>query len=288
MNTLSIIIVNWNTKELTLQTIKSIEDHPPQVPFEIILVDNHSSDDTVAAVRRQFPQVHIIENDDNFGFGKANNIGMAAASGQYLLLLNSDTIVHPDALQQLVAYLDAHPSVMMVGPRLLNADGSFQKACRRSLPRPLESALYLFGLNKIFPKSKLATRYKNESVDPLLSGPTEAISGAAMCFRRAVFDMLGGFDEQFFMYAEDLDLCKQVQDQGWQIYYLSDAVITHLGGESSKQVKAPMAHFFYDTMWLYYKKHFSTRHHRGLRWMVWCGIFMKKYLTLMRIWLKRQ
>ena len=253
---LSIIIVNWNTRELTKQTLQTLFDTTRGMDLEVFVVDNASQDNSVEMIEKKFPHVQLIKNNDNLGVGKANNQALAMATGEYLMLLNSDVIVHNGAMQQLVKYLDTHKDVMMVGPKLLNEDGTFQHACRRSLPDPVKAFRYLFGIDRLSKKKKT---YKRLHDDPNVTEPVEALSGAAMMFRREVYEKIGGLDDEtFFMYGEDLDFCKRVKDSGWKTVYVHSAEITHLGGQSSKKRRTASIDNFYDAMWRYYQKHFAN------------------------------
>lgn len=276
---LSVIIVNWNTKELTKQSLQTLFDTTTDIEKEVFVVDNASSDGSVEMIEKNFPQVQIIKNTDNLGFGKANNQALEQAKGEYLMLLNSDVIVHAGAIQALVKYLDTHQDVMMVGPKLLNEDGTFQHACRRSLPDPAKAFRYLFGFDRI---SKRRSSYKRLHDDPNITEPAEALSGAAMMFRRKVYEQIGGLDaETFFMYGEDLDFCKRVQDKGWKTVYVHTAEITHLGGQSSKKRRSASIDNFYDAMWCYYQKHFSY-HPCLFRRIIFIGIrFRHRYAQMM-------
>ncbi|HYE60325.1 MAG TPA: glycosyltransferase family 2 protein [Candidatus Kapabacteria bacterium] len=278
---LSLIVVNWNTVDLLRQTLRSVVSTGITDSYELIVIDNHSADESVDMVRNEFPEVTLIVNSENRGFSKANNQGMAIAKGEYLCLLNSDTIVKEGAIQTLVHYLDTHPDVMMVGPRLLNADGSFQHSCRRRLPTPTNSFYHLFGFAALFPNHKKITAYKQYAEDPNSTGSVEAISGAAMMFRRHVYETIGGLDEQFFMYGEDLDFCKRVKDKGWKTVYVADAVIVHLNGGSSKKRRRASIMNFYDAMWLYYKKHFKETHPFPVQAIIWLGIHVRKQIALL-------
>ncbi len=269
---ISVIIVNWNTKDLLKQTVSSLLAST-SLPLEVIVVDNASTDGSIEMIKEEFPQIVHLVNTENLGFGKANNQGMAKATGEVFFLLNSDTIVHTHAVDTLYAYLQEHQEVGMVGPKLLNADGTFQHACRRRLPNPLNSFLYLSGIGKIFPRSEVMNAYKMQAESPDISGPVEAISGAAMCFRRSVYAATGGFDERFFMYGEDLDLCKMTHDNGFPIHYVHTAVITHLGGQSSKRSRLKSLFNFYEAMWLYYDKHYRTGHPWIIRQLIRGGIW---------------
>lgn len=277
---LSIILVNWNTKDLTYDALVSIFDQTKNIEFEVIVVDNNSGDGSVEMIKKEFPQVILIVNKENRGFGKANNQGLAVARGEYIMFLNTDVRVLDGAINTLVGYLDRNPSAMMVGPRLLNADMSFQYACRRNLPNPLNSFFHLFGLVKIFKHNQVINSYKQLAADPEITGPTEAISGAAMLFRRQVYEEIGGFDERFFMYGEDLDFCKRIFDKGWIVVYVSNAKIVHFGGQSSKKRRVQSLRNFYEAMWIYYKKHFSKERASILNALVWAGIQVRLVVAL--------
>jgi len=281
---LSIILINWKTRDLTRNALASIYKETAGFDFEIVVVDNNSADGSVEMIKKEFPQVVLIENKDNRGFGKANNQGLKIAQGDYLMFLNTDVVVLDGALNKLVNYLDEHTDVMMVGPRLLNKDLTFQHACRRMLPNPLNSFFHLFGLTKIFKNNKFINDYKRYAADPEVTGHTQALSGAAMMFRRQAYNEIGGFDERFFMYGEDLDFCKRVLDKGWKTVYVSEAKIIHFGGQSSGKRKTKSLINFYEAMWLYYKKHFKYNFLINLA--VWLGIKLKMALALSRNILK--
>jgi len=283
---LSIILVNWNTKDLTCGALASVFAQTRGFDFEVIVVDNNSEDGSVDMIKKDFPNVVLIENKDNRGFGKANNQGLAIARGEYLMFLNTDILLVNNAINLLVNYLDQHLDVMMVGPRLLNKDMSFQHACRRNLPNPLNSFFHLFGLVKIFTHNKTVNKYKQFDVDPEVTGPTEAISGAAMMFRRRVYEEVGGFDERFFMYGEDLDFCKRIFDRGWLIVYFSNAKIIHFGGQSSGKRKAQSLINFYEAMWIYYTKHFAAQQFAVVNSAVWFAIKIKLFIAVVANYLK--
>ena len=277
---LSIILVNWNTKEITRDALASIYRETDGFPFEVIVVDNNSQDSSVEMIKKEFPLVRLIENDDNKGFGKANNQGLKIATGEYLMFLNTDVIVLDKAINKLVDYLDQHPDVMMGGPRLLNKDLTFQHACRRMLPNPTNSFFHLFGFAKIFKKNKFINDYKQYNSNPDITGQTQALSGAAMLFRRQVYEEIGGFDEVFFMYGEDLDFCKRVLDKGWKTMYISNAKIIHFGGQSSDKRRVKSLINFYQAMWVYYKKYFYSKHNFIFNGIVWLGIKLKMVASL--------
>ncbi|MEI6288228.1 MAG: glycosyltransferase family 2 protein, partial [bacterium] len=190
---LSIIILNWNTKDLLKQAIQSIYKETNGFDFEIIVADNGSTDGSKEMITTEFPQVVPLDNKTNLGFAKGNNAGLKVAKGDYLMLLNSDVIVSDQAINKLVDYLDNNKNINLAGPRLLNKDGSFQDSCRRRLPNPWNSFIYLSGLSFLFGQNN-SYRPKNIGNEQEI-GEAEAISGAAMIFRRQVYDQLGGLDE---------------------------------------------------------------------------------------------
>ncbi len=275
---LSVIFVNWKTPDLTRNAVVSVYKETAGFDFEVIVVDNNSGDGSVEMIKKEFPQATLIANNDNRGFGKANNQGLKIAKGEYLMFLNTDVIVLDGALNKLVSYLDQHADVMMVGPRLLNKDLTFQHACRRMLPNPTNSFFHLFGLTKIFKNNKHVNEYKQYASDPEVTGPSEALSGAAMMFRRQVYAEIGCFDEAFFMYGEDLDFCKRVLDRGWKTVYVSGAKIIHFGGQSSGKRRTKSLINFYEAMWIYYKKHFKYNFLINL--LVWLGVQFRMAVAL--------
>lgn len=281
MRKLSIIIVNWNTADLTRQAIMSVFKETSAFEYEVIVVDNNSSDKSVEMIRSEFPSVKLIENKNNFGFAKANNQALAVAEGEYLMLLNSDTIVKNKAINILSAYLDQHPEVAMVGPKLLNGDMTFQHACRRNLPDIWNSFFHLFNLTKIFKKSLVVNNYKRYNDNPDVEERITALSGAAVMFRRSVYEKIGGLDEGFFFYGEDLDFCKRVFDQGMITMFVPSAQIIHFGGGSSKKRRTKSLFYFYNAMWIYYKKHFAQRYPFIVNWLVWFGIQFRFVVALL-------
>jgi len=232
---LSIIIVSWNVKNDLLKCLSSLQKNQPFFSFEQIVVDNKSFDGTANIVKQEFPEVALIENQINKGFAKANNQGIRQSSGQYVLLLNPDTIVHPDSLDTLVGFLDNNPDVGACGPKLLNADGTTQASVRQ-FPT-FRGALYshtICRLIGLFRSQYRKDRMKDFSYDRQTD--VDQIMGAAMMVRRSVIDEVGLMDENFFMYYEEIDLCYRIKKAGRRIVFLPDAVITHLGGRSSSQV----------------------------------------------------
>lgn len=254
---LSIIIVSWNVRPILRECLRSIYSSTPGCLFEIIVVDNASSDDSAAMVRAEFPAVTVIENADNPGFAAATNQGIRQASGDYILLLNPDTIVHPGALEAMVRELDANPSLGACGPKILNADGSIQVTAGGAAPT-FRSALYsktIFRKLGIF-RGHHHSRMKKVH-DPNVKASAEQLSGAAVMVRASVFEKIGLLDEQFFMYYEDTDLFYRMKTAGICMIYLPDACITHLGGQSTSQIPSEKRLLFLQSLFLFFRKHYG-------------------------------
>lgn len=246
---LSVVIVSWNTADILRQCLESVFAHPPAAPFDVWVVDNASTDGTVAMVQQQFPQVNLLTNPHNVGFATANNQAMRQATGDYVLLLNPDTIVHAGALQTLVHFLDTHPQTGACGARLLNADGTLQHSCYPSptLGRELLRMFHLDG----------RVRYHMEQWPTDQPRPVEALLGACILARRNLVEAIGWMDESFFMYSEEIDLCYRIARAGWQLHWVPQAEIVHLGGQSTRQVKTEMFLRLYQGKLHYMRKHYG-------------------------------
>ncbi len=255
---LSIIIVNYNVKEFLQNLLHSIDKAAQNITHEIIIVDNASDDGSIEFLQQKFPKVKLIINKENLGFGKANNIGMKIAKGRYFLLLNPDTLLSENLLQEMTTFLDKTIEAGMAGCKILNPDGTLQLACRRSFPGPWTSFCKVTGLSTLFPKRKIFAHYNLTYLDENQTYEVDAISGSFMMMRKEVYEKTGGFDEDFFMYGEDLDLCYRIQKEGYKVFYVHSAQIIHYKGESTKRSSIDDTKLFYDAMHLFVKKHFST------------------------------
>lgn len=255
---LSIIIVNYNVKEFLLNLLDSLHKAVSKFENEIIVVDNASDDGSVELVKSRFPQVKLIANKTNVGFGAANNQALEIASGKYLVLINPDTIVKEDTFTKLIDFMGSTPDAGMVGCKVLNPDGTLQLACRRSFPGPWTSFTKITGLSKIFPNSKLFAKYNLTYLNEDETYEVDAISGSFMMMTREVYQKTKGFDPQFFMYGEDLDLCYRTQKEGYKVYYVHTTEIIHYKGESTKRSSIDETKVFYDAMHLFVRKHFSS------------------------------
>jgi GT2 family glycosyltransferase len=278
---LSIVIPTYTALGWTLACLQSIREHPPTMEYEVIVVDDCSPDDSAAGVRTRFPEVRHFTNARNGGFSKTVNKGIREARGDYVLVLNSDTWVHPGALDALTGFLDAHPEVGIVGPKVLNRDQSLQKQCRRRNPTPLSALLYLSGLARLFPKNPRIAAYLMTEADENQTLEVDSVSGACMVVRRELLAHLGGFDEIYYLYGEDLDLCLRAKLAGWKVVYFPGAAITHAGGQggtAQKRMKATVE--WHRAIWIFYRTHRAPRAGLAERALVYTGIAMKGLLAI--------
>lgn len=276
---LSIIIVNFNAEKFLVECLDSICAQTKQISFDIWVVDNNSIDASVPMVQQNFPQVNLIENKENIGFAKANNQAIARCTGDYILLLNPDTLILQNAIGNVVDFMDANPTVGICGCKVLNEDRTLQLACRRSIPTPGVAFFRLTGLSKLFPKSKLTSKYNLTYIDP--NGPHEvdAVSGAFLMIRRKVVDDIGFLDERFFMYGEELDWCIRAKKAGWAVMYYPDAEIIHYKGECSKSNSRKAAFEFYRSMYLFHKKHFAENYNPIINIIIYAGILLTALMS---------
>lgn len=278
---ISVIIVSFNTRDLLRACLASMRDDLGAPWLEVIVVDNASADDSVAMVRAEFLEVQVIAHPRNVGFGPANNIGMAAARGRYFLALNSDTEVKPGALRTLVEFMDAHPDVGVAGARLLNTDGSLQLSCRR-FPSFRTVLFHRYSLlTKLFPQNRYSKEYLLSDVDHTRQMDVDWVSGACLLARADAVKQVGGFDEEFFMYAEDVDWCYRMKQGGWRVVFVPEAVVTHHIGSSTRRVPFRMIRERHRSMWLFYRKHYS----RGVALLdtgTWLGVWLRCGLMMAR------
>lgn len=283
---LSVIIVNLNTRDLLHACLRSLVPALIAGDAEVIVVDNGSSDDSCTMVTTEFPQVRLIALRENRGFAVANNLGMREARGRYFLVLNSDTEIIGDALTQICDFMDAHPDVGALGPKLLNTDGTLQYSCRR-FPSFRTALFHRYSLmTRLFPRNRFSSEYLMTDVGHDRTMDVDWVSGAALVVRREVFESLGGFDEGFFMYAEDVDWCYRIKQAGWRVVYLPEAQILHHIGQSTRLVPYAMTYQRHRSMWRFYRKHYS----RGIVLVdvaTFCGIALRCGVMMIRTWLIR-
>ena len=287
----SVIILNWNTRKLLQECLQTLLRLQHGIDVEVIVVDNASSDDSRDMVRREFPGVTLISNPMNLGFGAGNNVGIPVSTGRYVLFLNSDTQVTEGALKALVDYADTHPDVGILGPKLLNADGSLQYSCRQ-YPNLATGFLHNTPLGRLLPKNRFAADYLMKNWDHATPRNVDWVSGAALMIRRTLLGQIGGFDEDYYMYCEDVDLCWRanhtlIKEQvglpsTWLVTYLPDAVIYHYIGKSSDMAPTRMTYEFHRSQYLFYKKHYRAQTPLVLRWLILPGIALRAVGQILR------
>jgi len=273
--TLSIIIVNYNAGHYLENCLKSVYAETKQIPFDIWIVDNNSKDASVSMIRSNFPLINLVENKENTGFARANNDAISKCAGDYILLLNPDTLIMENAIEKMVKFMDENPQTGIAGCKVLNEDGTLQLACRRSIPAPGVAFFRLTGLSRLFPNSKGMAKYNLTYLNPDEANEVDAVSGAFLMIRRQVVDKIGKLDERFFMYGEELDWCLRTKKAGWKVMYYPDAEIIHYKGECSKSNCRKAAFEFYRSMYLFHKKHFADNYNPIVNIIIYAGIFLK-------------
>lgn len=276
MSDISIIIVSWNAKDFLLNCLESIKAQTLSATMEIIVVDNASSDGSPEAVEKKYPDVHLIRNDQNYGFAKANNIGIKESKGRYICLINSDVKVLSECLTRLYDYIEKNPSIGIIGPRILNSDLSIQCTCRRfpSLWNNLCSAM---ALSRLFTNSQI---FSGEEMfyfkhDVILG--VNALSGCFLMVRREAFEKVGYLDDQFFMYSEDIDWCKRFWQAGWQLVFFPDAESIHYGGASSANTPLRFSVELEESLFQYWTKH----HDKFSSYVLFCILVLQHTLRIL-------
>lgn len=260
---LSVIILNWNAREWLERSVGSaLAQTAGDRAFEVVFVDNASTDGSVDLVRTAFPAARVMALDDNRGFAGGNNAAIRGSSARYMLLLNPDTVTHPGAFAALLDFMDANPRCGILGPKLLNPDGSLQYSCRH-FPT-LEAGLFRnTPLGRLFPSNRATRDYLMKDVPHDRAMPVDWVSGAAMLVRREVFEQIGLLDEGYFMYVEDVDLCYRAHRAGWEVWYEPEAVITHAIGQSSNKNPVPMIVAFHRSMFRFFRLHYLGKRYPG-------------------------
>jgi GT2 family glycosyltransferase len=254
----SVIIVNFNVRYFVEQAISAVYKASEGLEIEVIVVDNASSDDSTALIQSKFPEVRLIANQENVGFGKANNQGIHEAKGKYILLLNPDTVVQENTLNACIQFMTRHNDAGAIGVRMIDGKGNFLPESKRSIPTPFVALCKMSGLSALFPKSKIFAKYHLGYLSEHENHQVEVLSGAFMFFRADLLKKIGGFDEDYFMYGEDIELSYQVLKQGYKNYYIADTSIIHYKGESTKKGSLNYVKMFYEAMLIFAKKHFSS------------------------------
>ena len=290
---LGIVIVNYNVRDLLRDCLASVYESRGDFKFDLCVVDNDSHDGSADMVADEYPQARLIRAKNN-GYAASNNLGLQefgfgrgggkSPSGRprFALLLNPDTILPPSALAEMLQFMEVHPQAGVAGPRLVRADGSLDRACRRSFPTPRVAAYRFSGLGRLFPNSSRFGRYNLTHLSPDLTTEVDSVVGAFMLIRGEALTEAGLLDEQFFMYAEDLDLCYRIKQRDWEVWYNSAVTVLHYKGQSSRQRSKFANAKFYETMRLFHDKHFKEQSPALVNWLIYGGVGLLGGWALLR------
>lgn len=278
---LSVVIVNYNVEFFLEQCLNSVYAALKHVEGEVYVVDNNSIDGSVEMVKTKFPEVHLIENKENVGFSSANNQALSIAKGTYHLLLNPDTIVEEDTFKKVIEFMGDHPAAGGLGVKMIDGKGNFLPESKRGLPTPKDAFYKIFGLSRLFPKSRKFGRYHLSFLDKEDTHEIEILSGAFMLMRKEALDKVGLLDENFFMYGEDIDLSYRIVLGGYKNYYFPDTSIIHYKGESTKKSSVNYVFVFYNAMIIFAKKHFSAKNARAYSFLINMAIYFRASLALL-------
>lgn len=281
MSGISIIIVNYNVKYFIRQCLQSVYKSDYGGPLEVIVIDNDSVDGSQEMIRQEFPQVILVANAENVGFSKANNQGIALAQYAHTLILNPDTIIQEDTLSACALFMDNTPDAGAVGVKMVDGSGSYLPESKRGFPTPLSSLFKMSGLSKVFSKSKVVNSYYLGHLDPDVINEVEVLTGAFSYMRTALLQEIGGFDEDYFMYGEDIELSFQVKEKGYKSYFYPDTQIIHFKGESTKKLSSTYLRNFYGAMSIYAGKRKSASSMLW-SWILNLGIFISALTSVFK------
>lgn len=284
---LSVVIVNYNVQYFLDQCLTSVLRSGSSLKMEVFVVDNNSVDGSVEMVRKKYPQVHIIANQQNLGFSRANNQAIAAARGRYVLLLNPDTVVEDDTLPAVVGFMNQHPDAGGLGVKMFDGQGRFLPESKRGLPTPAVAFYKAFGLAALFPKSKIFGKYHLGYLNPDQTHQIDVLSGAFMLLRSEALKKTGYLDEEFFMYGEDIDLSYRLTQAGYKNYYFHKARIIHYKGESTKKSSVNYVIVFYNAMLIFARKHFSKKNASVFSFLIKLAIYFRATMAILNRFLNR-
>jgi N-acetylglucosaminyl-diphospho-decaprenol L-rhamnosyltransferase len=271
-SSLDIVIVSYRCRDLLRGCLKSIRENPAGRPTTVRVVDNASADGTVEMVTAEFPEVELTAADRNLGFSAANNLAIAQGNAEFVLALNPDTRLEPGTLDTLLTLMDREPRIAVSGPRLIRPDGSEDHAGKRSFPTPVSALGHFLRVGRRLTSGPLAA-YRAPEVE---SGPVDAVNGAFMLMRRAAFEEVGGFDEGYWMYMEDLDLCYRLAQAGWTTWYEPSVTTMHVKGGSVDGARPPRLNYaFHYGMYRFYRKHYAAHRPLALNLLVYAGVAAK-------------
>ncbi len=270
---LDVVIVSYRCEDLLRDCLASLREHAPKAPMTVFVVDNASNDGTVDMVREEFPEARLIASDENVGFSAANNMAIRQGGAPYVLVLNPDTRMTPGTLDRLLELMDERRDVGICGCRLELEDGTFDHAAKRSFPTPLGALAHFTGIGRWSRAPKALAQYRAPEVD---EGPVDAVNGAFMLMRRRMLDEVGLFDEGYWMYMEDLDLCYRAKQAGWITWYAPAAFVIHVKHGSSGARRPPrLVYAFHRGMYRFYRLHYAGKHSHMMRGCIYLGIGLK-------------
>ncbi len=278
---LSVVIVNYNVKYFLEQCLQSVLKASARLETEVWVVDNHSVDGSVEMIEQKFPGVKVIANPDNRGFSKANNQAIRQSAGEYILLLNPDTVVEEDTFTKVVEFMDQHPEAGALGVKMIDGSGKFLPESKRGLPTYDVAFYKIFGLSALFPKSKTFGKYHLGYLDENEIHQVDILAGAFMLLRRVALDKAGLLDEDFFMYGEDIDLSYRIKKAGYKNYYFPKTRIIHYKGESTKRSSVNYVFVFYNAMIIFAKKHFSRSNASLFSFFIRIAIYLRAFTALL-------
>lgn len=284
---LSIIIVNYNVKYFLEQALYSIRRASVRINPEVFVVDNNSVDGSIEMLMDKFSEVILIKNDNNVGFSRANNQAIRVAKGEYILLLNPDTVIQEDTLDKVVDFMDQHPDAGGLGVKMLDGKGKFLPESKRGLPTPMVAFYKVFGFAKLFPFSKTFGKYHLGYLDKNLTHEVDVLSGAFMLMRQSTLAKAGLLDEDFFMYGEDIDLSYRIQLAGYKNFYFADTQIIHYKGESTKKSSVNYVFVFYNAMIIFASKHFSKRNATLFTFLINVAIYLRAGVAIASQFIRR-
>ncbi len=286
---ISFCIVSYSSREYLKKCLDSLFANLPRDEHEIIVVDNHSSDGSVEMLRRSHPSITLEVLQAEESYTQAMNRALKAASGQFIVQLNPDTLIKPGAWDSLIDFMNAHSEVGICTPKVLNRDGTLQKQCRRSAAGPWDTFCYVIGLSRLFPRDRRFTGYLMTYMAEDTPHPCEAVSGSCMLIRREVINRIGYLDETYYAYQEDSDYCFRARQAGFQVFYVPSGEIIHYGGRGGSLIHARRSIYEWHRSYLiYYHKHFASRNVFIVNWLVYAGIGIRLVMKMAISLVKRQ
>jgi GT2 family glycosyltransferase len=283
MDSLDIVIVSYRCRRLLRDCLLLLREYSPRRPMQVFVVDNASVDGTVEMLEREFSWVQVFPAGRNLGFARANNAAIRAGRAPYVLALNPDTRVTAGALDRMLDVMDIHPEVGIAGCRLELEDGSFDHAAKRRFPTPLGALAHFTGIGRRPGAPRALAQYRAPELGEFESGPVDAVNGAFMLMRRSALDDVGLFDEGYWLYMEDLDLCYRFKQAGWVIWYEPSATVVHVkAGTSGKHRRPRMNYAFHYGMYRFYRQHYSRRHNAATNVAVYAAIATKLAISVLR------